>query len=82
MLFDKLDCEKHVNDVQCQHETFSDSPMNGAGHHVREKIQNPIIGVMTQPVHPDADDDLWTDEFKRIQQRMREEKTAAEGWND
>lgn len=56
--------------------------MNGAGHHVRAKIQNPIIGVLTQPVHPGADDDLWTDEMERIQKRLREEKTVADGWND
>ena len=40
--------------------------------------------MLTQPVHSSFDDEtsLWVTEFERIQQKLREEKTAAEGWDD
>ena len=27
IIFDKVECEKHVDDPQCKHETLNDSPM-------------------------------------------------------
>lgn len=32
---EKLDCNIHKTDPQCEHEIFSNSLMIGAGHHVR-----------------------------------------------
>ena len=46
---------------------MSDSPMIGAGHHVRAKTNTPIIGVMMQPI-PSVefgDSALWEQEFKK-----------------
>jgi len=37
--------------------------MVGAGHHVRQKTEHPIIGILTQPVHPG----LWTEAFETVQ---------------
>ena len=58
-----IDCKKHFDDPQCMHDTMQHSPMVGAGHHVREKTQNPIIGVLTQPVPREG---RWQDEFKKV----------------
>lgn len=49
------------------HDTMHNSPMVGAGHHVREKTQNPIIGVLTQPVHHEG---KWQQEFLRVQDKV------------
>jgi hypothetical protein len=66
-----LDCKKHYDDPQCMHDTMHDSPMVGAGHHVREKTQNPIIGILTQPVQREG---KWNEEFKRVQDKVWSER--------
>lgn len=43
-------CEKMKEDPQCKHEVMRNSPMVGAGHHVRAKSNVPIIGILTQPI--------------------------------
>jgi hypothetical protein len=45
-----IDCEKNAEDPQCKHEVLKDSPITGAGHHVRAKTDTPIIGILTQPI--------------------------------
>ena len=56
-----LDCEKHPSDPQCKDETFKDSPMINAGHHIRSKNDSPIIGILTQPIpsEENGDSPLW-----------------------
>lgn len=44
---EELDCEAHKDDPQCLHDKLHNSPMVGAGHHVRAKTENPIIGILT-----------------------------------
>ena len=66
---EKLDCNIHKTDPQCEHEIFSDSQMIGAGHHVRAKTDTPVIGIMMQPIPKAADghSDRWEKEFERLQ---------------
>jgi len=46
---------------------MADSPMNGAGHHVRAKTNTPIIGIMMQPIPSvdHGDSEVWENEFLR-----------------
>ena len=62
----KIDCDKHHEDPQCKDEEMADSPMIGAGHHVRAKTNTPIIGVMLQPIpeSKNGDSPLWEQEFE------------------
>jgi len=53
------------------HDTMHNSPMVGAGHHVREKTQNPIIGILTQPVQREG---KWSEEFLRVQNKVWQDR--------
>ncbi len=66
-IFIFLDCEKHKEDPQCKDSEMADSPMIGAGHHVRAKTNTPIIGVMLQPIpeSKNGDSPIWEQEFER-----------------
>ena len=46
---------------------MADSPMIGAGHHVRAKTNTPIIGILMQPIpsSKNGDSPLWEKEFKK-----------------
>ena len=58
-----LDCTQTPEDPQCSHEHFRESPMVGAGHHVRAKTNSPIIGILMQPI---PQNEIWESEFERI----------------
>jgi hypothetical protein len=44
------------------------SPIVGAGHHVRAKTNTPIIGILTQPIPSSVHGDsmLWETQFNKI----------------
>ena len=62
-------------DPQCKHEVMRNSPMVGAGHHVRAKQNVPIIGILTQPIpsREHGDSELWEQEFDRIKEKQIKE---------
>ena len=73
LIFDILiDCSDELmqDDPQCKHETFADSQMLGAGHHVRAETNTPIIGILMQPIPEESDGNQskWNEEYERLQQ--------------
>mmetsp|Transcript_1870 Transcript_1870/g.2569 ORF Transcript_1870/g.2569 Transcript_1870/m.2569 type:complete len:170 (+) Transcript_1870:3-512(+) len=73
LLHNDLDCEALPQDKQCQHETFKDSPMVGAGHHVRSQTDTPIIGILMQPV---PESEQWQAEFSRLKSQIEQQELA------
>lgn len=52
-------------------EVLKDSPIKGAGHHVRAKTNTPIIGILTQPI-PSAvhgDSLMWETQFNNFKEQ-------------
>jgi len=46
VIHEQLDCDIHREDPQCKDEEMAESPMIGAGHHVRTKTNTPVIGIL------------------------------------
>jgi hypothetical protein len=62
------------------HEIFANSPMLGAGHHVRAETNTPIIGILMQPIPEpkDGNSERWQKEFERLQFQSHQEALKAQ----